>query len=137
VITEFGIGADNAKAGEWLGHFLDDADDQLASWTLWLWKEQSQGEWGLYTPQADDSWAPRPVMFDAVSRPYPQAIAGDPIAVKWDGTQLTVQFRGGGIHDVYWNRGAPSFTCDGKSVSATQMDNVYRVVCTGSELIIR
>jgi hypothetical protein len=76
-------------------------------------------------------------MFDAVSRPYAQAVAGDPLSMTWDGTQLTVRFRGGGIHDVYWNRGTPSFTCDGRSVEGTQVDNIYRVACTGSELIIR
>ena len=112
VITEFGIGSDNAHAGDWLGHFLDDADAQLASWTLWLWKEQSQGEWGLYTHNDDGSWSPRPAMFAAVSRPYAQAVGGDPTAMTWDGTSLTVTFRGRddvpGEHDLFWNSGTPT-----------------------------
>ena len=57
VTTEVGIGSDNPPAGEWLGHFLADADAQLAPWTLWLWKEESQGEWGLYTHNDDGSWS--------------------------------------------------------------------------------
>src|SRR5579883_1346784 len=77
IITEYGIGSSSPRATQWLGHFLDDTDAQGASSALWLWKEESQGEWGLYQVQPDGSFAPRPEMFQAVSRPYPQAIGGD------------------------------------------------------------
>jgi hypothetical protein len=77
VITEFGIGANNVVAGDWLGHFLDSADLALASWTLWLWKEQleqSQSNWGLYTLNTEGSRSPRSATFDVVSRPYAQRL---------------------------------------------------------------
>jgi endoglycosylceramidase len=138
VITEFGIGADNSVAGAWLGHFLDDADQELASWTLWLWKEESQGNWGLYTHNSDDSWSPRPDMFTAVSRPYAQAIGGDPTAMTWDGTTLTVQFTGRGdvpgTHDLFWSSGTPTIECDGQVVAPASVDAAgsrYTVTCAG------
>ncbi|HWE29818.1 MAG TPA: cellulase family glycosylhydrolase, partial [Polyangia bacterium] len=138
VITEFGIGADNTFAGAWLGHFLDDADSAFASWTMWLWKEESQGNWGLYTHNSDGSWSPRPAMFASVSRPYAQAIGGDPTAMTWDGTTLTVQFTGRddvpGTHDLFWSSGSPTLACDGESVSATAFDSAgsrYTVSCGG------
>ena len=138
VVTEFGIGADNPTAADWLGHFLDGADLQLASWTLWLWKEESQGEWGLYTHNDDGSWSPRPSMFDLVSRPYAQAVGGDPTAMSWDGTTLTVEFTGRGdvpgTHDLYWNKGTPTIACDGKTVAPSNVDAAgsrYTVTCAG------
>ncbi len=138
VITEFGIGADNAVAGAWLGHFLDDADSALASWTLWLWKEESQGFWGLFTLNSDGSWSPRPAMFASVSRPYAQAIGGDPTGMTWDGTTLTVKFNGRddvpGTHDLFWSAGSPTLECDGKAIAATGFDMAgsrYTVSCGG------
>jgi hypothetical protein len=103
---------------------------------MWLWKEQSQGSWGLYTHNADGSWSPRPLMFDAVARPYAQAIGGDPTALSWDGAMLTVAFTGRADvpaeHDIYWPRGAPQFRCDGKAVSAKRVDGArYTVDCGG------
>jgi endoglycosylceramidase len=136
VITEYGINADNPKAKEYVGHLLDDADAQLASTTMWLWKEQSQGEWGLYTHNADGSWSPRPVMFDAISRPYAQAIGGNPTALTWDGTTLTIAFNGRADvpseHDIFWNRGAPTIRCDGATTTAKSSDSVssrFTVAC--------
>jgi endoglycosylceramidase len=138
VITEFGIGADNAYAVPWLGHFLDGADLALASWTLWAWKEEPQGNWSLYVQNADGSWSPRPETFPLVSRPYAQAIGGDPTAMTWDGTTLTVAFTGRadvpGTHDLFWSAGTPTIECDGNVVAPTNVDlagSRYSVTCAG------
>jgi endoglycosylceramidase len=141
VITEYGASASSAGAG-WIGHFLDDADAQGASTALWLWKEQSQGQWGLYTIQPDGSWTPRPIMFDAASRPYAQAVGGDVDSVAWDGAQLTVAFHGHGgvpsLHDIFWNQGTPSATCDGAAVAPSSSDGpIYTFACSGHTLVIR
>ena len=121
------------------GLFADDADAQLASWTLWLWKEQSQGEWGLFQIQPDGSWTPRPILFGAVSRPYAQAIGGDAKSIVWDGAALTIAFAGRGdvpaVHTIFWSRGAPSISCDGRTIAPTKIDasaSLYTVACGGA-----
>jgi endoglycosylceramidase len=138
-ITEYGLDARSANAAAWVGSVLDSADAQLAATTLWLWKEQSQGEWGLYTHNADGSWSPRPLMFDAVARPYAPAIGGDPTAITWDGATLTVAFKARGDvpaeHDLYWPKGTPTLRCDGKTVAPMSVDSAgarYTVACGGS-----
>jgi hypothetical protein len=139
VITEYGLDASQPHAPDWIGSVLDNADAQLASTTLWLWKEQTGGQWGLYTHNSDGSWSPRPVMFDAVARPYAQAIGGDPTALTWDGATLTVAFKARADvpaeHDVFWPKGTPTIRCDGKSVTAKSVDSAgsrYTVACGGS-----
>jgi endoglycosylceramidase len=135
IVDEFGQAA-SADGAQWIGTLLDAV--QGASTALWLWKEQSQGEWGLYTHQSDGSWAPRPIMFDAVARPYAQSVGGDLDAMTWDGTTLTVSFHGhAGVpatHDIFWNRDPPSVTCDGQSVAAaaTAGSLLYHVECGGA-----
>jgi hypothetical protein len=73
-----------------------------------------------------------------VSRPYAQAIGGDPTSMTWDGTTLTVQFTGRddvpGTHDLFWSSGSPTLECDGKAVNATAFDSAgfrYTVSCGG------
>ncbi len=136
MITEYGIGSTNPRTTEYLGHLLDDADAKLAATALWLWKEQSQGEWGLYTHNADDSWTPREVMFDVVGRPRAQAIGGDPTSLTWDGTTLRIAFTTrpdvAGLHDVYWPGGTPVIECDGKTVAPRAVDDGahrYSIAC--------
>jgi endoglycosylceramidase len=125
-ITEFGIGQDAPNALAWIGHALDDADAALAATAYWLWKEESQGNWGLFDHNSDGSWTPRPAMVTALSRPYFAAIGGDPVNMRWDGTQLSLRFTGrAGVpprHDVFWNRPGPTAMCDGQLVRATVAD---------------
>lgn len=78
-------------------------------------------------------------MFAAVSRPYAQAVGGDPKAMTWDGTTLTVQFNGRsdvpGTHDLYWNKGTPTIECDGQAVTPSSVDSAgfrYTVDCAGN-----
>jgi hypothetical protein len=138
-ITEYGIGASTPQAPDWIGHFLDDADAQGASTALWLWKEQSQGEWGLFQIQPDGSWTPRPILFQAISRPYAQAIGGDVQSIAWDGAKLTVMFSGhAGVpatHTIFWNRPSATISCDGAPVSPSSTDasaSLVTVECGGS-----
>jgi endoglycosylceramidase len=135
-ITEYGIGSTTMNAAGWVGSVLDNADAQLAATTLWLWKEQSQGQWGLFTHNDDGSWSPRPEMFDAVARPYAQAVGGDATGLHWDGTTLTVEFKPhDGVpeeHDVYWPRPSPTIRCDGTTVAPRSVDTArsrYIVDC--------
>jgi endoglycosylceramidase len=138
MITEYGIGSTNPRTTEYIGHLLEDADSQMASTALWLWKEQSQGEWGLYTHNADDSWSPRPVMFDAVGRARAQAIGGDPTTIGWDGGTLRVGFTSRADvpaeHDIFWPGAAPAIACDDQPVAPLAVDDTahrYIVACGG------
>ena len=131
LVGEMGVGpADRA----WLGHALDDADDQLASTAIWLWKEESQGSWGLFDKLSDGSWAERPEMIAVASRPYARLIGGDPEAVSWDGSRLVVRFVGRegvrGLHEVFFPGAAPVATCDGAAVPLVSMGrSVYHATC--------
>jgi endoglycosylceramidase len=141
VVTEFGLGSETPNNTQWISRALDDYDAQLASWTWWLWRDPAVGGWGLFDPQPDGSYTPRPAMLDALSRPYVTAVGGDPVAMKWDGATLTLTFDGrGGVpakHDVFWNRGAPTIMCDGKAIAATgpavtTNGSVYTIDSTGT-----
>jgi len=139
MVTEYGLGSATTQGPAWIGHALDDFDATGASTTWWLWKDPTPGGWGLFDPQPDGTYTPRPAMMDALSRPYAQAVGGDPTAVAWDGVTLSIAFRGRGDvparHDVFWNRGTPSIACDGKPVTPDSVDaagSVYVVRCGGA-----
>ncbi|HEY2748329.1 MAG TPA: cellulase family glycosylhydrolase, partial [Polyangia bacterium] len=138
MVTEYGCGSALAQAPAWIGSALDDFDATGASTTWWLWKDPAPGGWGLFDPEADGSYTPRPAMMGALSRPYAQAIGGAAVHVAWDGVTLTVAFRGRSDvparHDIFWNQGTPAIACDGKPVTAESVDaanSVYVVACGG------
>jgi endoglycosylceramidase len=115
---------------------LDAFDDVRASSMSWIWNP------GTVTRNPDGSFA---FVFGGqilqhLSRPYAPAVGGDVNSTVWDGTRLTVAFRGRGDvparHDVFWNpeRPAPRITCDGKAIAATSVnrpDGLYTVACGG------
>jgi hypothetical protein len=66
------------------------------------------------------------------------AVGGDVSQTTWDGSALTVAFSGHpGVpptHDIYWNNGTPTATCDGTTLSGLTVDPkrlVYSVTCGG------
>jgi len=135
LITEFGADASNDGA-TWLTNFLDASDTTGASTAQWLWKEQTGGQWGLFTHQPDGSWAPRPLMFEAAARPYAQVTGGDLDLESWNGASLIISFHGrAGVparHTVFWNRGQPSIVCDDVPIAPTHVDadaSLYVVDC--------
>ena len=134
LVGEMGVDPSHAA---WLGHALDAADEQLASTAMWVWKEESQGSWGLFDKLSDGSWAERPQMIAAASRPYPRLIGGDPEGVSWDGTRLVVRFVGRAgvpaLHEVYFPGPDPVATCDGAMVPLVSMGrSVYQATCDNS-----
>ena len=144
LIGELGVGPQQPHALDWIGHAYDAADGVLASTAFWLWKEQEQGQWGLFAHAADGSWQDRPEMMGAVARPYAKVIGGRPKAMTWDGTTLTLTFtRVDGVptrHVVFFpGSTAPNISCDGKTVSpdAVTPDTTtssYDVRCDGGQL---
>jgi endoglycosylceramidase len=139
IVGEFGVGPTTPNGFQWLDVAFAAADEQLASTAFWLWKEQSQGIWGLFDPP---DWRDRPAMIAAVSRPYPKAIGGDPRRVAWDGTTLTVELAPRGNvspeHDVFFPRGTPTVSCAGQKVTPAPLgDATWRFRCDAASFTLR
>jgi endoglycosylceramidase len=139
MITEYGLGSQQAHGADWITATNDELDAAQASATWWLWKDPTPGGWGLFDPPAagNGKYMPRPWMMQALSRPYAQAVGGNLDAMTWDGATLTVRFRGRGDvparHDVYFPDTVPTVACDGKQTLADSVENgVYTVRCGGA-----
>ena len=140
LIGEFGVGPQQPNALQWIGHAYDAADSVFASTAFWVWKEQEQGQWGLFSQASDGTWQDRPDMIAAVSRPYAKAIGGVPTAMSWDGTTFTLSFQHrSGVahqHDIFFPTPNPSVACDGKAVPSTDVTydaptSTFSVRCDG------
>jgi endoglycosylceramidase len=141
LIGELGVGPQQPHALDWIGHAYDAADSVFASTAFWLWKEQEQGQWGLFSRSADGTWYDRPDMISAVARPYAKAIGGTPTAMSWDGTTFTLGFdkRDGVItqHDIFFPSPTPVIACDGapvpdRDVTLDIPSSTFTVTCRGS-----
>jgi endoglycosylceramidase len=135
-IGEFGIGPGSTSFDRYISFEIDLQDEVFASSAFWLWKEESQGSWGLFDRTAE-GWAERPAMIEQVSRPYPQRIAGTPALVKWDrdaGT-LTVRYADAvGAPNVLYvpERFVVSgATCDGAAVTPGGDARHVEIICGG------
>ena len=138
-VTEHGANPEDAGGGEgglgWVNGELDGFDQYFASSMNWIWNP------GVVT--RDDAGAIVPLFAGSVlahlTRPYAMAVGGDSTSTTWDGSTLTIEFTAHpGVpftHDVYWNRGTPSVTCDGAALAGVTGDPkrlVYTVSCGGA-----
>ena len=95
------------------------------------------GRWGFFDQQPDGSWTERPAFIAAVARPYARAIGGDPTGMRWDGTQLTVPFRGkNGVHDLFFPFPVATASCNGAGVAVQGTQPFYSVRCADGQLTI-
>ena len=102
-IGEWGASPAAAGVEAYLGDELALQDEELASGTLWLWKEESQGDWGLYAVDPTSGvFTERPAIVGAVARPYASAIPGKDASMEYDaGTRrLTVHWTGAGAAEL-------------------------------------
>jgi endoglycosylceramidase len=145
LVGELGVGPQEPNALSWIGHAYDAADAVFASTAFWLWKEQDQGQWGLFARAADGTWHDRAEMMAAVSRPYTKAVGGEPVAMSWDGSTFTLGFQTrDGVarrHDVFFPFAAPTIACDGKPVPAQHVtidisSSTLSIDCDGSLLTV-
>jgi endoglycosylceramidase len=131
LIGEYGIGPGAPNADLWMGVQAKLHDQYLASDAFWLWKEQSQGSWGVFdhATASDGSvtWSERPQIVAWISRIHAARIAGDVISNDYDYTtgslRLEVHATGGTPHEVYIpERAATTFrvTCDDSAVSVSR-----------------
>jgi hypothetical protein len=126
VITEYGVGPTTPNADLWMGLEAHLHDKYLASDAFWLWKEESQGAWGVYDFDGT-TWTERPQVVGWISRIHAARIAGEVVANDYDDTTgaLRLEVRPGTTHGaphaIYVpERAAATFqvTCDGAQMSA-------------------
>ncbi|MDB4969178.1 MAG: hypothetical protein JWN44_4867 [Myxococcales bacterium] len=141
LVGELGVGPDQLHALDWIRHAYDAADSTLASMAFWVWKEQEQGQWGLFTHGSDGSWQDRPEMMDAVARPYAKVVDGSAATMAWDGTTLTVGFSptGRGEHAVFFPGPTPKVSCGTQLLAASEVmadteTSTYSVRCDSGQL---
>jgi endoglycosylceramidase len=139
LIGEWGIGPTTTNADLWIQYQNELHDEYLASNAFWLWKEESQGAWGVYERNGDE-WVERPQVVGWVSRLHPERIAGDPVSVSYDGAAQTLRLEstdtGGLAHDIYIpERAADSFsvTCDDSPIIGERAagTGLIAVACDG------
>ncbi len=146
VITEYGIGPTYANADLWMGLEAQLHDQYLASDAFWLWKEESQGAWGVFEPAVGSDGAvtftERPQVVAWVSRVHAARIAGDVVTNSYDWTTDALRLEvkrgstGGTPHAIYVpERAATSFAiaCDGVAVGAARepATGLVSVACDG------
>jgi hypothetical protein len=144
-IGEFGVGPDDDAAHvRWMQTQGQLHDRYFASNAYWVWKEQSQGSWGLFDYDAQtNAWTERPQIVARVSRVHAARIAGTPRVVESTpaGDAIHVELEGGTAtaapHLIYVPErfaGATRATCDGAPVAATRdpATGLIEVACAGA-----
>lgn len=144
LIGEFGVGPDNDDAHtRWIQTQGQLHDRYFASNAFWLWKEKSQGSWGLFDYEpTTDTWTERPHVIAWVSRVHVARIAGTPRSVEStpNGDAVRVEIEPGSAtmapHLVYIpERFATStqVTCDGAALAAPRdpATGLVAVPCSG------
>ena len=144
-IGEFGIGPDQTRADDWMRFEGQLHDRYLASDSFWLWKERSQGRWGLF--DYDDTagtWTERPQVVAWVSRLHPARIAAAHARVTSGPGRLEIEVTDGPIdapHEIYLPAAAAArvaITCDGASLPAASRDpatGLIQVSCPGDLVV--
>jgi endoglycosylceramidase len=145
-ITEYGYGPGEVRADDYYAFQVALHDEVMASAFFWLWKEQSQGSWGLFDFDAKTgAWAERAHVRKALAKVAPEAIGGWPVRFGYDPAtrrfELVFDAVAGVtaptlLHVPQAEDFAPAFdvTCDGAGVAATRDAATGRVAvaCGGA-----
>jgi len=60
-----------------------------------VWKERSQGRWGVYDyDDVTGEWSERRAVVQVLSRPYAERIAGEPVGMEWEGNVFELRYQG-------------------------------------------
>lgn len=142
-ITEFGFDPASPVADMYLAMQTDLQDERFASGFFWLWKEESQGAWGLFDYDAKTSaWTPRAHVAAALGRVGVEALPGWPKKLARDRAAKTLEVDFDGEPGVtaparLWlpaDAAALTITCDGTRVGATRDSTLgtVDVPCNGA-----
>jgi endoglycosylceramidase len=84
-VGEWGIRPDSPGSAGYVRFMHELFDEQFVSATVWLWKENSQGSWGFHEyDEATGTFTERDAVVRAHARVYAEAIAGEPISMRYD-----------------------------------------------------
>jgi endoglycosylceramidase len=137
-IGEFGIGPTAPNADLWMGVQAELHDRYLASDAFWVWKEDSQGSWGVFD-RVGDTWVERPQVVGWLSRPHPARIAGEVIANEYDHVTRTLRLetKSSGVHAIYVPAGSFTMTCGGTPLAAERdpATGLVEVACDGALVV--
>ncbi|MCW5802777.1 MAG: cellulase family glycosylhydrolase [Deltaproteobacteria bacterium] len=148
-IGEFGVGPDADEPHErWMQAQGQLHERYFASNAFWVWKEQSQGAWGLFDhDDATDAWTERPAVIARVSRIHVARVAGTPATIDASapGDDIRVELVPGSAtsapHLVYIPErfaASPRATCDGADLALSRdaATGLAALACTGV-LVVR
>jgi endoglycosylceramidase len=143
LITEWGYDPRGTRAADYHRFQQDLQAEYQAGAMYWVWKERSQGAWGLHDyDAATGAWAVRPEVRRMLARVRPEAIAGEPVRWSYDAVarRFELVFVGlperRGPHRIYVP-GADDFaaayevSCDGVRLATTRdaATGVVEVTC--------
>ncbi len=146
LITEWGYGPDGIRAADYFAFEPDLQDEFGLSAIFWVWKENSQGGWGLFDHDAaTDTWTERAAMRRMLARVMPEAVAGWPSSFGYDRAARRFELRYAGDASVtaptrVYVPAAEDFaaafdvTCDGVAASAMRdaATGIVDVPCAGA-----
>lgn len=146
VITEWGYDPNGTRSADYHRIQQDLQAEYQAGAMYWVWKERSQGSWGMHDYDASaDAWRLRPAVRRMLARVRPEAIAGEPLGWTFDAGARRFALRfvarpdRRGPHRLYVPAAedfAADFTvrCDGATISATRdaRTGVIEVDCGGA-----
>ncbi len=146
LITEWGYDPRGTRADDYYDAQQTLQERYAASAIVWVWKEQSQGSWGLHDYDASSGrWTLRADMRRRLARVRPEAIAGVPTRYGYDRStrRFTLDYVGRAevtaptrIHVPSADDFAQTYvvTCDGREVSASRdaSTGVIEVACVGA-----
>jgi endoglycosylceramidase len=146
-VGEYGYDPNGIQGENYLSWQVDLQDEYQASGFLWVWKEQSQGRWGVFDfDDATGAWTERDNVRKAVSRVVPEAVAGWPKRFGMDRTSMrfemvfTADPTVTAPHHLFVpgpDDYGPSFevTCDGAPVTAERdpATGLVEVTCGGDD----
>lgn len=138
VVTELGFPPSDPRFGEYMGWHASLADELGASTFYWLWKEMTQGSWGLFDYDAAGNATERAGVVAALSRVRIEACAGRIERIERPPGSVRLTFQG--IESNSEHRfslgpllSAEGATCDGgPAIVAPLPSNVVTVACGGS-----
>ena len=146
-VGEYGYDPNGIQGESYLTWQTELQDETQASGFLWVWKEQSQGRWGMFEyDDATGTWAERDLVRRAVSRVVPEAVAGWPASFGYERAErrfemtFTADPAIPGKHSLFVPEAADfaasfDITCDGASVSAERdpRSGLVEVECGGDD----